>query len=134
MKLRQIPQTAFLIIMIVMATLIAPANVSAQNKTNYMRIARIVVDATKLESYKAALKEGMEAAVAKEPGVLSLYAVYEKNDPAQVTVFEMYADENAYQLHIQTAHFKKYKATAEGMVKSLVLVDVDPIALAAKKR
>jgi quinol monooxygenase YgiN len=114
-------------------TSVIPANVFSQNKFHYMRIAKLVIDSTRLESYKAALKEHAETAVRVEPGVLSLYAVYEKNNPTHVTVFEIYADEDAYKLHVQTAHFKKYKSTVQDMVKSLELVDVVPIALEAKK-
>ena len=120
-------------IIILMMTFILPGEASAQSQTAYVRIARIVVDSTKLDSYKAALKEGMEAAILKEPGVLTLYAVYEKDRPTHVTVFEIYANEDAYRLHIQTPHFKKYKNTVEGMVKSLELTDVIPIALEAKR-
>lgn len=108
-------------------------NIAAQSEKNYLRIARLVIDSAKLESYKSALKEGMEAAVRVEDGVLSLNAVYEKNNPTHVTVFEIYADEKAYQFHIQTAHFKKYKSEVAGMVISLELVDVSPIAFESKK-
>jgi len=119
---------------IVMAVVMISGNAFAQNNSHYMRIAKIVVDSTKLESYKSALKEGIEVAVRTEPGVLSLYAVYDKKNPTHVTVFEIYADEKAYQSHIQTAHFKKYKNAAQDMVKSLELVDVGPIALESKKK
>ena len=54
---------------------------SQDNTRPYMRIARIVVDSALLESYRDALKEGITAAVEKEPGVLSLSAVYEKDHP-----------------------------------------------------
>ena len=119
---------------IFMAVVMISGNAFAQNNSHYMRIAKIVVDSTKLESYKSALKEGIESAVRIEPGVLSLYAVYDKKNPTHVTVFEIYADEKAYQSHIQTAHFKKYKNAAQDMVKSLELVDVGPIALESKKK
>jgi quinol monooxygenase YgiN len=33
----------------------------------------------------------------------------------------MYADLNAYNAHLDTAHFKKYKINTQGMVKSLKL-------------
>lgn len=105
---------------------------SQSNPTTYMRIARIVVDSAQLETYKVALKEGITTAVRTEPGVLSLTAVYEKDHPTHVTVFEIYADEKAYQSHIQTEHFLKYKATVQHMVKALELVDVSPIAVEAK--
>ncbi|MBN9381880.1 MAG: antibiotic biosynthesis monooxygenase [Chitinophagaceae bacterium] len=97
-----------------------------------MRIARIVVDSVQLENYRSALREGITTAVRTEPGVISLSAVYDKSQPTHVTVFEVYADEDAYKTHIQTAHFLKYKATVQKMVKSLELTDVAPITLAAK--
>jgi quinol monooxygenase YgiN len=106
----------------------------AQHSEPYVRIAKIVVDSNQIERYKAAVKEHAEAAVAKEPGVITLYAVYDKEQPANVTVFEIYASMAAYKLHIQTAHFLKYKATVKDMVKSLVLTDVVPIALATKPK
>jgi quinol monooxygenase YgiN len=119
-------------IILIMMTLFN--SVSAQQDNHYMRIAKIVVDSNQLENYKTALKEGMEAAVNKESGVLMLYAVYEKNNPTHVTIFEIYANEDAYKSHIQTPHFKKYKSNVENMVKSLELIDVAPIALEAKAK
>lgn len=107
-------------------------NTSAQAEQPYVRIAKIEVDSAQLENYKAALKEHAEAAVSKEPGVLTLYAVYDKEHPTNITVFEIYASVAAYQSHIQTPHFLKYKASVKNMVKSLVLTDEVPIALQTK--
>lgn len=104
----------------------------AQQPQHYIRIARIVVDSMQLDKYKAALKAGVESAIQKEPGVLQLYAVYDKQQPTHVTVFEIYASVAAYQRHIKTEHFKKYKETVQSMVKSLELTDVEPIALGKK--
>lgn len=85
-----------------------------------------------LKEYYSALQEGMQTAVSKEAGVLSLWAVAEKENPTRITIFEIYADLDAYKSHIQTEHFKKYKSTVQNMVKSLELVDVDAIALESK--
>ena len=106
--------------------------VFSQGKNPYIRLGKIVIDSNKLESYKVALKEHMETAISKEPGVLTLYAVYDKDTPTHVTVFEIYASEDAYKSHIKTPHFLKYKTTVKDMVKSLVLADVIPIALETK--
>ena len=78
------------------------------------------------------LTEEIETAVRVEPGVLTLYAVYEKDRPTHVTIFEIYADEAAYEGHLKTAHFKKYKNGTQDMVKALDLVNVAPIALESK--
>jgi|SRR6478736_5611883 len=108
--------------------------VVAQHAKPFVRIARLQIDSSQLERYKAALKEGAETAVRAEPGVISLYAVYEKDHPTRVTVFEIYSSAEAYKSHIETAHFKKYKDTTKDMVKSLELIDAIPIALATKNR
>lgn len=101
-------------------------------QNQFFRIARLVIDSSKPDSYKAALKEHAEAAVKVEAGVLMLYAVYDKLRPTLVTVFEIYADMGAYNAHIKTSHFLKYKSTVQDMVTSLELIDVTPIAIEAK--
>jgi len=127
MKIKKI---AFLLLM----TLFTYAAASAQTKNPMVRIAKLQIDPAQLDAYRAALKEHAETAVRVEAGVLTLYAVAEKDNPANITVFEIYADAAAYQAHLQTAHFKKYKSTTKDMVKSLQLVETDPIVLATKSK
>ncbi len=98
---------------------------SEQNQM--VRLAKLVIDSTQLESYKAALKEEIEASVRLEPGVLTLYAVAEKDNPTHITILEIYADTNAYKAHIQTPHFIKYKTGTKEMVKSLELIEATPL-------
>jgi len=104
----------------------------AQDKNQMVRIAKIQVDPAQLEQYNAALNEQMTTAVKLEPGVLTYYAVANRKNPASITILEIYADTAAYEKHILTPHFKKYKETVQHMVKSLELVDVDIIGIALK--
>jgi quinol monooxygenase YgiN len=106
---------------------------SAQGNQRVVRMAKIQVDSAQLNEYKSMLTEEIETSVRVEPGVLTLYAVYEKDHPTHVTIFEVYADEVAYEAHLKTAHFKKYKGGTQGMVKALELVNVSPIALESKQ-
>jgi quinol monooxygenase YgiN len=113
----------------VLASLVSGLAIAAESQPQYVQVAEIEIDPAQLESYKAAVKEQIETAVRVEPGVLVLYAVTEKDNPAHVRVFEIYRDVDAYRSHLETAHFKKYKATTEKMVKSLKLVQTIPIML-----
>ena len=113
------------------ASVSGPA-VAADVQRLYVQEAEIEIDPTQLDAYKAALTEHIEIATRIEPGVLALYAVSEKDNPARVRVFEIYRDLDAYRSHLETAHFKKYKATVEQMVRSLKLIQTTPIAFAAK--
>jgi quinol monooxygenase YgiN len=100
----------------------------------YVRVAEIEIDPAQLEAYKTAVSEEIESSVRGEPGVLALYAVSDKDNPAQIMVFEIYADRDAYKAHLETPHFRKYKATTQDMVRSLKLVETVPIALGAKAK
>ena len=44
----------------------------------------------------------------------------------------MYAGTAAYQAHLQSAHFLKYKTQTVHMVKSLKLIETEPILLGSK--
>ena len=115
------------------ALMLRPGRGSAQTASERLvRIAEIEVDPQQIDAYKAALREGIEAAIRLEPSVLSLYAVSVKGHPEQVRVVEVYANQAAYQKHLQTPHFKKYKAATQGMVRSLKLIETDPILLGSK--
>lgn len=113
------------------ATLFSPGQAEAQDY-RMIRLAKITVDPAQLEQYNLALKEQMATAVKVEPGVLTYYAVADKINPSHITILEIYADTAAYQAHILTPHFKKYKATVQDMVKSLELVNVNLIGSAKK--
>ena len=45
----------------------------------------------------------------------------------QIRILEIYASQQAYQHHIQTAHFLKYKQGTLHMVKHLKLQDLQPL-------
>jgi quinol monooxygenase YgiN len=104
----------------------------AQPNERKISIAKIEIYPAYLDEYKAALAEHAKTAVRVEPEVLALQAVYDKAHPAQVTVFEVYASEEAYLAHLKTPHFLKYKTGTLKMVKSLELVEVTPIAIEIK--
>jgi quinol monooxygenase YgiN len=111
---------------------ISSSKVSAQQTERKVRIAKIEIYAAYLDEYRVAIAEHAKTAVRVEPGVLALQAVYDKAHPAQVTVFEVYAGEAAYQEHLKTPHFLKYKSGTLKMVKSLELIEVAPIAMEIK--
>ncbi len=120
------------IISLFIVTLSFSKNAMAQEKKQMVRLAKIKVDPLQLDKYNNALREQMKTAIRLEPGVLTYYAVADKSNPSQITILEIYADTAAYQAHITTTHFKKYKEAVKDMVKSLEIVDVDLIAFAKK--
>ena len=55
------------------------------------------------------LKNG-KAARETEPGCKQFDIVVDPNDPTKAMLYEVYADEAAFEAHQQTPHFKKYLA------------------------
>jgi 4-carboxymuconolactone decarboxylase len=117
----------YAVVALAMAVLVGSRTEAAQEQAPMVRLSRLVIDPSELEAYKSALKEEVTASVRIEPGVLTLYAVFEKERPTHVTILEMYADRAAYEQHIKSVHFLKYKKGTEHMVKSLELIDTTPL-------
>jgi len=103
------------------------SHVSAQENNQIVRLAKLVIDSAQLQRYNEFLKEGVETSVRLEPGVLTLFAVAEKERPTHITILEIYANDEAYKQHLQTTHFLKYKNGTKEMVKSLELVETIPL-------
>ncbi len=99
---------------------------------HYVQIATLEIYPAQVAAYRIAVADHAKAAIEKEPGVLALNAVANKDDPTRITVFEIYKDRSAYEGHLKAEHFLRYKATVESMVKSLTLTPVVPIVLATK--
>ena len=51
----------------------------------------------------------------------------QKDHPSQIRILEIYANKEAYQAHLKTPHFLKYKTTTKEMVKSLRLIDMEAL-------
>jgi 4-carboxymuconolactone decarboxylase len=54
-----------------------------------VRLSKLEIVPEKLEQYKASLKEEIEESIRVEPGVLTLYAVFEKRTPNKLTILDL---------------------------------------------
>lgn len=99
----------------------------AQEQQMSVRISEIQIDANHLAEYKAILKEEAAASVRLEPGVLAIFPMYQRESDTEFRILEIYADRGAYESHLKTPHFQKYKSGTLNMVKSLKLVDMQTV-------
>mgnify|MGYP000830303603 FL=1 len=97
-----------------------------------VRLSKIEVYLQYLDEYINYATEVGEISLRTEPGVLTMYAIGEKENPCKVTILETYASRKAYEKHIASEHFQKYKQGTLHMVKSLVLSDQTPLNPANK--
>ena len=132
--MKKSPKTFHHILLLILIAMLTSScgNTFAQDKKPYVRIVKMAVDSLQLDYFSEALKEHAEVTIKKDPGVSVFYAVYDKERPNNVTIFEIYTNVAAYESHIQTADHIKYISSVKNMVQSLVLTDVIPIALETK--
>ena len=98
---------------------------AAQNMI--VRIAEIEVYPQYLQEYLAFANEVDRLSIEREPGVICLYPMQSVEDSCQIRILEIYASEEAYQQHLKTPHFQKYKQGTLHMVKDLNLPTMKPL-------
>lgn len=92
-----------------------------------VRLSKIEVRPEYLDEYMRYAAEVGEVSLRTEPGVLTMYAMAGKEDPCRITILETYASRAAYDSHIASEHFRRYKQGTLHMVRSLVLSDQTPL-------
>ena len=97
-----------------------------------VRLSKIEVYPQYLDKYINYATEVGEISLRSEPGVLTMYAIGEKENPCNITILETYANHAAYEKHIASEHFQRYKLETLHMVKSLILSDQTPLNPANK--
>ncbi len=92
-----------------------------------VRIAEIEVYPQYLTEYLDFANEVDRLSVEREPGVICLFPMQSAENPNLIRILEIYASEDAYQSHLKTDHFQKYKQGTLHMVKDLKLPAMEPL-------
>ena len=92
------------------------------------RLAEIEVYPKYLTEYLKYANEVDCQSVEQESGVICLFPMQSAEDSTQIRILEIYASEEAYQNHIKTEHFQRYKQGTLHMVKRLKLPAMQPLA------
>ena len=108
-------------------TLASPDTETSGADDLVVRIAEIEVFPEWLDAYLAAAKTVGAESVAKEPGVVCIFPMRQKENPCSIRIVEIYRSEAAYKTHLQTPHFRTYKEGTPHMIKSLKLVPMTPL-------
>ena len=92
-----------------------------------VRIAEIEVYPQYLKEYLTFANDVDRLSVEREPGVICLFPMQSAENPTLIRILEIYASEEAYQSHLKTDHFQKYKQGTLQMVKDLKLPAMKPL-------
>lgn len=102
-----------------------------EQKSMIVRIAEIEVYPEYLKDYLMAARNVGAESVRKEPGVICIFPNQVRANETKIRIVEIYRNKEAYQHHLTTSHFQAYKQGTLHMVKSLNLLDIQPLDPAA---
>lgn len=102
-------------------------------ETMIARLAEIEVYPEYLEEYLAYANEVDRLSVEREEGVICLFPMQCAEYSTTIRILEIYASEDAYQRHLKTDHFLRYKQGTLHMVKNLKLPTMQPLDPEAMK-
>ena len=98
-------------------------NMKTMYEARIVRLSIVTVAPDRLGEYMKFAAECGKTSMREEPGVLMMYSMQNKLQPNKISILEIYADRAAYERHIKTAHFQKYKQGTLSMVQKLELLD-----------
>ncbi len=112
---------------------VAPQPEATADDELIVRIAEIEVYEQYLDEYLQAAASIGTTSVKTEPGVVCIFPTQLEGKHNHFRIVEIYRNQAAYQSHLATDHFKHYKESTLHMVKTLNLVDVNPLDIDAMK-
>ena len=127
MNIYRVAIIGFFSLILTAAPLLAQENTLRVTENSIVRLSCIEVDPAQLTEYCRFAEECGRTSMAKEPGVLFMYSMSDKRQPNKITILEIYADRAAYEIHIKSPHFQKYKQGTIKMVQKLELLDQTPL-------
>ncbi|WP_060509339.1 putative quinol monooxygenase [Pseudomonas sp. NBRC 111124] len=80
------------------------------------------------EDFLAAMKVNAAASVATEPGCLVFDVSQDRIDPDVIYLYEIYRDDDAYEAHTQTAHFRDSRPLVEPLIIEQACFESDVVA------
>lgn len=82
-----------------------------------MRLVKVEVKAGKEEEYAHSVKKEMTTSIASEPGMEIMMSGTNKDNPNEWYFVEVYANDKAYDYHVQTPHYKEYIEETDSIVE-----------------
>ena len=104
-------------------SVLAEESIKDNNNGMIVRISEIEVYPEYLDEYLNYAKEVAEKSMQNEKDVISIYPMSLIKNDTQIRILEIYRNLEAYENHIASIKFKKYKEKTLHMVKTLNLVD-----------
>ncbi len=98
----------------------------------FFNVFELGIQQGKNAQYDTVGENNIRTSIQDEKGTLAMYSVKQKDDPNMAYMVEIYANDEAYEKHRQTAHFNDYLKQTEKMVVNKQMIDIAPAYLGNK--
>ena len=96
------------------------------------RLFRLERDMAKEDVYNEVGAHNLTTSIKVEPGTLAMYATHVPDDPKTCYVFEIYADDEAYNVHVASEHFQAFAKMAGEVLTGRAVYQLVPQLLVEK--
>lgn len=100
--------------------------------TPITRLFKLERDISQRERFDSEGRNNLLTSIDTEPGTLAMYATHLPEDPTTCYVFEVYADDDAYQVHAASPQFQGYVAMASAALTGREVYQLVPELLLEK--
>jgi quinol monooxygenase YgiN len=84
----------------------------------YVVLAEFAPEPTSAKTFLQLVAQNAAASVRNEPGCRRFDVLVSDNADDAIVLYEIYADEAAFDAHLQTAHFAAFDSAVAGMIRS----------------
>ena len=96
------------------------------------RLFKLERDMSQEQYYNEVGANNLTTSIEVEPGTLAMYATHDPDDPKTCYVFEVYADDDAYNTHVSSPHFKAFGEMAGKVLTGRAVYQLVPQLLVEK--
>ncbi len=96
------------------------------------RLFKLERDMAQEDLYNEVGAHNLTTSIKVEPGTLAMYATHDPSDPATCYVFEVYADDEAYNVHVASDHFQAFGKMAGKVLTGRTVYQLEPQLLVEK--
>ncbi len=97
------------------------------------RLFRLERDLSQQERFDSVGQANLLTSIEDEPGTLAMFATHLPDEPATCYVFEVYASEDAYNVHASSPQFKDYVAMASEALTGRAVFQLVPELMVEKE-
>lgn len=97
------------------------------------RLFRLERDLAQSKRFDEVGERNLFTSIEQEPGTLAMYATHMADDASVCYVFEVYAGQDAYEVHANAPHFKAYVQMAADVLTGREVISVVPELMLEKK-